>query len=92
MPNDLPIQKSRFYSEFAQFGVRIDHVSVLDGNSGQSTVRIVPDSSTIWGNEEADPPFNPVPITINLVGENEHALLARALRWIADELDRAPRD
>ncbi|GMA27061.1 hypothetical protein [Arenivirga flava] len=81
---------SKDFNGISPFTVHVHYIEPLNGNSGQTRVTIEPGNSHIWGGPEEDAPFDPTPVHLNLVGEHEHTDVADALRWAADQLERAP--
>ncbi|MFS0715439.1 hypothetical protein ABC195_16475 [Microbacterium sp. 2P01SA-2] len=88
--NPLPEHHHWSYEEFAILDVTVTHITPLDGNSGHSAVRVNVGAGSIWLGTEPGWPGAQQDFTIQLMGSNEHELLARALRQIADQLDAAP--
>lgn len=91
-PNGLTTT-SKTWTDFAITEATVEHESPLDGNSGTSTFEIKNHSGVMSAKltgltQGASTPDRAV--TITLTGESEHAQLAEVLRWIADELEKAP--
>lgn len=62
--------------------------TALNGNSGESSFSINV-SGSVWLGAGERARWDAVSsFTVGLAGESEHALMADALRWIADQLDR----
>ena len=78
------------YSEFAILDVTLTHVTPLDGNSGHTSIRFDVGGGSIWLGTEAGAPGVQQDFTIQLMGSNEHSILASAFRKVADQLDAAP--
>ena len=85
---DFPRTSEFSYHEFAIVEVTVTRETALDGNSGDSSVRINVDGGNIWVGEDPRGMKSLQDFTIRLSGENEHSILARAFRAAADELER----
>lgn len=88
--SSLPEEHRWVYEEFAIIDVTVTHITPLDGNSGHSAVRFDIGAGAIWLGTEPGGPNVQQDITIQLMGSNEHELLAKAFRQVADQLDAAP--
>lgn len=74
---------SETFKDFAITDVRYKQISLLNGNSGESTFVIHNHAGHVDFSTDGDK------LTVNLIGESEHKQVAQALRWIADRLDGA---
>lgn len=92
MTEDLAPNVHRFsWQEFAILDVTVTHLTPLDGNSGHSTIRFEVGGGNIGLGTAPERARIEDIFTIQLVGENEHSVLARAFRQIAEQLEAAPR-
>lgn len=89
-PSEPPVHRFS-WNEFAILDVAVTHVTPLRGNSGHSTIHFDVGGGNIGLGETPDRVAIQDSFTIQLVGENEHAILAEAFRQIAGQLDAAPR-
>lgn len=87
---ELPIVNRWTYEEAAILDVVVTHETLLNGNSGLSSIRFEVGGGSIWLGTEDRRPDSQQDFTIQIAGESEHSVLSRALRQIADQLDAAP--
>ena len=87
----LPIVSTKTFRGFAIVDATVTHEDALNGNSGTSTLRVLVGAGNIWLGEEDKDLDSATEFFIQASGESEHTVLAEALRWIADELEKAPK-